>query len=47
MNVRATLVKCFRRLTPTQLKRLKWHEKEKTPICCGELSVRYFKDGAG
>ena len=47
MNVRATLVKCFRRLTPTQLKRLKWHEKEKTPICCGADATSYYADGAG
>lgn len=46
MKVIEILVKAFRSLTPTQLKRLKRHEEKKTPICCGETSYIYT-DGKG
>lgn len=40
------LVKAFRALTPKQLKRLKMHGENKTPICCGKNFALIY-DGKG
>ena len=42
------LASCFNRLTETQLKRLLWHAKQGTPICCGHNWYQFAtSDGAG
>jgi hypothetical protein len=46
MTPLATLTRAFRALPRADLKRLKYHLEQKTPICCGADSGLYA-DGEG
>lgn len=41
------LLSAFRRLTPAQRERLRWHAEQRTPICCRLDWTFYHKNGAG
>lgn len=43
----AVLKKAFLALTDTQLRRLAWHVREGTPICCGRPAPYIDEKGGG
>jgi len=45
-RAKTILLTSFAVLTPMQRERLRWHAKQKTPICCGR-DAQLYVDGEG